>query len=123
MRGYPTSISTFLMLLCFSSTMAAEPAGTVQTRCGWFDNPTPGNAWLNDADGQWIISTQGGHQADGDWPALDDSQRVFNNGVHGYGCACIKAVVNEKTHEVIHIRSAWAKPLNACRRDPALKEP
>ncbi|HET7863945.1 MAG TPA: DUF4087 domain-containing protein, partial [Burkholderiaceae bacterium] len=40
---------------------AAQPA----LRCGWFDNPTPGNATLVDRDGEWTIGLQGGHQASG----------------------------------------------------------
>ena len=41
-----------------------------EMRCGWFSNPTPGNASLYDRDGEWIIGVQGGYQADGDWPAF-----------------------------------------------------
>jgi hypothetical protein len=32
-----------------------------ENRCGWFSNPTPGNAWLKDRDGEWTIGTQGNH--------------------------------------------------------------
>ena len=36
-----------------------------EERCGWLENPTPGNWWLKDARGLWIISAQGGPYADG----------------------------------------------------------
>src|SRR5208283_1353890 len=36
-----------------------------EERCGWLENPTPGNWWLKDAHGLWIISAQGGPYADG----------------------------------------------------------
>lgn len=42
---------------------AADPGQPpVALRCGWFDNPTPGNASPTDRDGQWLIGLQGGHQ-------------------------------------------------------------
>jgi len=31
-----------------------------ETRCGWFSNPTPANAWLWDREAEWIIGVQGG---------------------------------------------------------------
>jgi hypothetical protein len=36
--------------------------GPVQAeeRCGWLENPTPGNFWLKDPHGLWTISAQGG---------------------------------------------------------------
>jgi len=105
------------------SAGAADNPGKVQTRCGWFENPTPGNAWLNDRDGQWVIGVQGGHQAEGDWPEFKPSQWVRTNNDYGYGCACIKGVANDETHEIVSIRSAHARPLAACRKDGALKKP
>ncbi|HYL98267.1 MAG TPA: DUF4087 domain-containing protein [Blastocatellia bacterium] len=96
----------------------------LETRCGWFSNPTPGNASLYDKDGEWIIGVQGGHQAEGDWPVFKDREFVHTNGAsYGYGCACLRVRVNHETKEVLEIKSAHARPLAACRRDPALKEP
>jgi hypothetical protein len=113
----------FCGLYLFMSLCLASPASRPQTRCGWFDNPTPGNASLHDRDGEWTIAMQGSYEADGDWPAFKDSQWVRVNGPHGYGCACITAVVNAKTRQVLSISSARARPLSACRKDPALKAP
>ncbi|MHB7679627.1 DUF4087 domain-containing protein, partial [Klebsiella pneumoniae] len=42
-----------LVLLIAPSLYAKE------NRCGWLENPTPGNYWLTDKDGDWTISTQG----------------------------------------------------------------
>ena len=50
-----------------------EPATTTiaqaqfEMRCGWFSNPTPGNVWLYDRDGEWTIEVQGGYRVEGDW--------------------------------------------------------
>lgn len=92
-----------------------------ETRCGWFENPTPANAWLTDAKGQWIIGTQGGSQADGDWPSFGKSQWIKTNGSYGYGCACMKVTTDADDMKVLSILSATAKPLSACRKDKALK--
>lgn len=100
-----------------------ETTAKFETRCGWFVNLTPGNAWLNDKDGEWIIGTQGGHQAEGDWPSFGRKQWIKTNGSYGYGCACMQVEVNRDTFEVLQIRKATARPLAACRKDPALSNP
>lgn len=92
-----------------------------ETRCGWFVNPTPGNAWLIDAAGEWIIATQGGEQADGDWPEFTKSQWVKTNVNYGYGCACMKVETNKTDDRITRIISSNAKALSACRKDKALK--
>ena len=96
-------------------------ANEFETRCGWFSNPTPGNASLYDRDREWIIGVQGGYQAEGDWPDFAPKQWVETNVHYGYGCACLRLRVNPKTHEVIEIESARARPLATCRRDRSLK--
>jgi hypothetical protein len=53
-----------------SSAYASDDALKTQTVCGWFENPTPGNASLQDRTGEWVIGIQGGHQDEGDWPEL-----------------------------------------------------
>ena len=107
------------------ATAGTAPAASAAAfRCGWFDNPTPANAWLNDRDGEWIISIQGGHQAKGKWPRFASSQVVQTNaGSYGYGCACMKIIANTESREVSRIVSANARPLAACRKDKALTEP
>jgi hypothetical protein len=110
--------------LCFfASACFASPSSKPQMRCGWFENPTPGNAWLHDRGGEWTVAIQGDYEAKGDWPAFKDSQWVNVNGSHGYGCACLKAVVNAKTRKILSIIDAKARPLSACRVDRALKVP
>ena len=93
-----------------------------ETRCGWFSNPTPANAWLWDREGEWIIGIQGGFQADGDWPDFKPSQWVRTNGNYGYGCACLNVRVNKKTHEILEIKSSRARTLGQCRKDPGLRK-
>ena len=102
----------------------AKPYGAAafETRCGWFSNPTPANAWLYDRAGEWTIGVQGGHQAEGDWPDFKSNQWVRTNGNYGYGCACFQLRVDRQTHNVLEIKSARPRPLSQCRHDPALKK-
>jgi Protein of unknown function (DUF4087) len=104
-----------------TSVKIVEPAP--ETRCGWFSNPTPANAWLNDSEGEWTISIQGGYQAEGDYPDFKPSQWVKTNGPHGYGCACMKVTTDKSEMKILKIFSATARPLSACRKDKKLKKP
>ena len=92
----------------------------VETRCGWFSNPTPGNASLFDRDSEWIIGVQGGYQAEGDWP--NTKEWVETNVHYGYGCTCAQVSVDRESKRVIKIVSSKGRPLSACRRDPALRK-
>lgn len=93
-----------------------------ETRCGWFHNPTPGNAWLIDRDGEWTIGVQGGYQADGDWPTFSKARWVKTNVNYGYGCACMRVEVDRDEKEVLNILSSYSKPLSSCRKDKWLKD-
>ena len=114
---------TFAEGLQVDSTRS-EPLQT-ETRCGWLSNPTPANIWLNDRDGEWIISIQGGYQVEEEWPWPDFKKGqwiVTNSGGHGYGCACLQVRVDKSNNHVLEIRSARPRPLAACRKELALKK-
>lgn len=105
-----------------TSAASAASAPVAALRCGWFDNPSPGNASLTDRDGEWTVGLQGGHQAKGPWPKFGAGQWVrTGHGSAGYGCACLKVQADAETQDVITILSARAQPLSACRQDRALK--
>jgi hypothetical protein len=112
-------------IILAAAMLAARPGAAgvsaAETRCGWFANPTPGNASLHDREDEWIIGVQGGYQAEGDWPEFGPKQWVETNVHYGYGCACMSVEVDRETHHVLTIKSAHARPLSACRRDAALK--
>ena len=98
-------------------------ATQIETRCGWFDNPTPANTSLFDREAEWISGVQGGYQVEGDWdwPDFKPGQWVITNGSsYGYGCVCMRLRVNKETHQVLEIISSTARPLSACRRDRSL---
>lgn len=103
--------------------VSIETGSKPEVRCGWFSNPTPGNAWLNDKDGEWLVGAQGGYQAEGDWADFKDSQWVKTNINYGYGCTCMTVTTDKKEKRILKIVKATARPLSACRKDKKLKEP
>jgi hypothetical protein len=96
-----------------------------EERCGWLQNPTPGNWWLKDSHGLWIISAQGGPYAEGieklAQPAPD--RFVATNGQYGYWCACLSGSFDVHAQAVIRVDSARTSPLSVCRNDRALPAP
>lgn len=115
---------TLATLMSFSTAAYSSAAKGAERRCGWFENPTPANATLTDRDGPWEIGSQGGYQAEGDWPDFTSAEWVrTGNGNYGYGCACITADTDPATHRMDNLTKATARPLKACRADKALKEP
>lgn len=107
---------------------AAPPAAAVAAkgirRCGWLSNPTPGNWWLTDSQGQWILGTQGADQA----PGMDEMRDmttagwVETNGHYGYGCACM-TITADGEGKVTRIADASPRPLKQCRADRKLPKP
>jgi hypothetical protein len=115
-----TSASAASGATATASGKPAQPPGTL--RCGWFENPSPGNAWLTDVQGEWLIGAQGGHQAEGDWPRFPPHRWVRRQASYGHGCACLR-VSSDADHRVLKIHSAASRPLRVCRADQALSEP
>lgn len=100
----------------------ALPANPTETRCGWLQNPTPANWWLDDRDGSWTISVQGGYQARGmdNMPNIDEREYVTTNVHYGYTCACLRVVTDKNQMRIISIKSGQQLPLSTCRKDPYL---
>ena len=89
----------------------------VETRCGWFSNPTPANASLYDSQREWIISVQGGYEAEGDWPDIPPKEWVETNVHYGYGCACMKAKVDRAEKKVLELKDVKVLPIQKCKSD------
>ncbi|MEH6417740.1 DUF4087 domain-containing protein [Pseudomonas sp. CGJS7] len=109
-----------------SAAPAAAAKNAIENRCGWYVNPSPANAWLIDRDGEWTISVQGGHQANGNWPPpIAEKQwvRYGQSSSYGHGCACMKVTTDRESMQIQRIVSSSGKPLSQCRRDRALVEP
>lgn len=111
-----------VMIAVSMITLSPMAARASSVRCGWLDNPTPGNASLHDKDGEWTIAVQGGHQAKGDWPpSFKPGQWIRRgHGSYGYGCACLTVEVDVEEKNILNILSGEARPLSVCRKDRAI---
>lgn len=117
-------LPAFGFVLLSSSIAVNQQLAKFETRCGWYDNPTPGNHWLSDKDDEWIIGVQGGYQLeDFSAPVFKANQWVETpSGSYGYGCACFRMRVDKETKHVLEIKSSFARPLAVCRKDKALRK-
>jgi Protein of unknown function (DUF4087) len=113
------AMRTLFAGLCIAAALAGTAAA--ETRCGWIVNPTPANWWLADSQAEWIISTQGGEQADGMdlMPDFTEGEWVVTNGSsYGYGCACMNVVTADG--RITRIKSVRQLRLRKCRADRKL---
>ena len=112
-----------LIMVSLIALFASSALG--ETRCGWIDNPTPGNFWLTDKDGEWTIGVQGGYLAEGiEFIAHPtNSQYVDMNGNYGYWCGCITGQSDSDTKRIARIESSKAKLLKDCLKDENVPKP
>jgi hypothetical protein len=109
-----------LFALAAMTAPVAGAAKAVPARLvGWWLNPTPNNAWLLDGRTEFSVSEQGGASADGDWPEFTAARFVKTNGNYGYGCACLRAVIDGR--HVTRLDAAISLPLRRCRTTAALR--
>ncbi|MDW5313230.1 DUF4087 domain-containing protein [Rhizobium sp. PL01] len=105
---------------------AASPLRAAETRCGWLQNPTPANWWLDDADGSWTIMTQGGGEGPPGMeliPDISERDYVKTNGNYGYACACLSVETDEAEGSITGIRSFRQLALAKCESDGKLSPP
>jgi hypothetical protein len=117
-----------LLLLLMTTPAHAE------TRCGWFDHPSPNIIELTDADGLWSIA----------WPspgtefyppgydeaytqAFDDRVRINTRGEiiiegpgYGYSCACVEGEFDRDIGKALSISRLTELPIAQCQADPKL---
>lgn len=93
-----------------------------EKRCGWLENPTPGNWWLKDHHGLWIVSAQGGPYAEGVEKLPDPTPKRFvaTNGHYGYSCACLSGTFDDHAKSVTRLDAVRVLLLWVCRLDKAL---
>jgi hypothetical protein len=120
-RPFPTGAAGIIWLALSVSVCPA----LAEERCGWLENPTPGNWWLKDRHGLWIISAQGGPYAEGadklTEPAPD--RFVATNGNYGYSCACVSGTFDVQAQTITRVDAARTSPLSVCLEDKALPSP
>ncbi|TRL37434.1 DUF4087 domain-containing protein [Rhizobium straminoryzae] len=105
------------------ATLLAGQADAAEKRCGWVQNPTPGNFWLDDREGSWTILTQGDRAEPEGIDALPDlsaGEFVETNGHYGYACACMSVETNRTEMRITRINSVQQLPVAKCRNDRTL---
>ena len=112
--------------LAIAANAHAASARAAETRCGWIENPTPANWWLEDADNTWTIMTQGDDSGEVEGMELisdiSEHDYVRTNGNYGYACACMSVETDGK-ERITRILSFRQLKLAKCRADKALKSP
>ncbi|MFD3265692.1 DUF4087 domain-containing protein [Phenylobacterium ferrooxidans] len=125
--GRAVAIAAVLAPLVAGAPAQAAPKKLAgETRCGWLQNPSPGNWWLFDSAGEWTIAMQGGFQARGldDVPDLTERDWVVTNGSsYGYGCVCLRVQTDPKERRITRIHTVKQQPLKTCRADRKLPKP
>ena len=118
-----------LMIVVIMVCFHLQSAASAERRCGWYQNPTPGNLMLTDRDGTWWITSQmeaNGPDAAGSdkAPNFDPKQyvRTQMNG-YGYGCACLTVETDAKSKRIIKVISGDTVPMAQCKRDKSLPSP
>ena len=110
------------ILLTATAALPAHAQRGAENRCGWLSNPTPGNYWLRDRQGEWLLSSQGGYHARGidNMPDMTTRGWVETNGSYGYGCACMSVRTDRRNGRITQLYSARPVPLAQCQRDRSL---
>jgi hypothetical protein len=115
-----------LVCLTIAASLALPTVSlAAETRCGWLDNPTPQNWWLQDKQKSWTIMTQDPDRPDGAEgmemiPDLSEGEFVEINGSYGYACACM-SVETDGDERITKILSVQQLKLAQCQNDKALE--
>lgn len=127
MRIAPLFLSFTLILGATTAVSAKE------NRCGWIQNPTPGNYWLDDGEGSWMMMAQGSDMEPlgmENMPDFTTGDFVQTNGYYGYACGCIQAETDRSSDfgdsflgHISAIYSVEQLPISRCRAYTALPDP
>ena len=114
------------MLILAALLLASPAASAPAKRCGWLQNPTPANWWLDDSEGTWTLMTQGGGlEPEGmdQIPDISAGDYVRTNGNYGYACACMSVETDADEERITRILTFRQLPLSKCENDPNLDPP
>jgi hypothetical protein len=120
----PRRIGSAAVAIVLALSACLRPA-RAEERCGWLENPTPGNWWLKNSLGLWIISAQGG-------PYTEDAKKlpeptperfVATNGHYGYSCACVSGIFDDHAQLVTRLDATRVLALSVCHDDKTLPGP
>ena len=112
--------------ILMAAGLFATPALAAETRCGWLQNPTPSNWWLDDADGMWILMEQGDQEGPPGMDRIPDisaGDYVRTNGYHGFACTCMSVDADYSAMRITEIYSVRQLKLSKCYNDRSLSSP
>jgi hypothetical protein len=120
----PRRISSAGVAIVMAVSACLRPTHA-EERCGWLENPTPGNWWLKNSLGLRIISAQGGPYAEGaeKLPEPTPERFVATNGHYGYSCACVSGIFDDHAQLVTRLDATRVLALSVCRGDKTLPSP
>jgi hypothetical protein len=101
--------------VCALAIACASGAPASEKRCGWLDNPSPANLFLDDKDGEWVIASMG--EAAGPNAIGADDVPWEND------CACLVVDTDKKSQRIVRIYSTQIEPKAKCRADKSLPKP
>ncbi len=127
---HPKALSIVAVLI------ATPAAAATETRCGWFDHPSPNIVDLIDADGLWSIAWPGSGTVfyppgyfEAYTSAFDDRVRINSRGEiitegpgYGYSCACVHGEFDRNEGEALSISRLTELPISQCESDPNLPD-
>ncbi|HEX2147723.1 MAG TPA: DUF4087 domain-containing protein [Pseudorhizobium sp.] len=121
-----TSITRTVVIAVGACLLLPSLSQAAEMRCGWLDNPTPRNWWLEDGQTTWTIMTQDPDRPDGPEgmeliPDLTEGEFVEVNGPsYGYACVCM-SVETDNDERITKILSVKQLKIAQCNNDKALQ--
>lgn len=113
------TLRRLILLLLLAPPLSALSA---EKRCGWLENPTPGNLWLIDRDSDWTLAIQGrgfvNEDAMENLPAINQNEFVRTNGHYGFSCVCLDVETDAKRSEITNVYGGKQLLLKRCLEDP-----
>jgi len=95
------SVIGLFLLIGLQSIASAE------YRCGWLDNPAPGQYQFTDKQATWTITQRGGYQLAAtsmkNLPQLQQNEFVRTNGSFGYSCSCMSVTTDARSKRITSI--------------------
>ena len=95
------SVFGLFLLIGLQSIAAAE------YRCGWLDNPAPGQYQFTDKQATWTIMKRGGYKLPAvsmkNLPVQQPNEFVRTNGSFGYSCSCMSVTTDARSKRITSI--------------------
>ena len=104
-----------------------QSIATAEYRCGWLDNPAPGQYQFTDKQASWTIMKRGGYQLPAvsmkNLPDKQPNEFVRTNGSYGYSCSCMSVTTDARSKRITSIVYKGKQVLlKRCLEDKSIAE-